>query len=38
MMIYPYGDTTNDGAMQLSFTLPLKAGALAKEAARRLVK
>lgn len=38
MMVYPYGDTTNDGAMQLSFTLPLKAGALAKEAARRLVK
>ena len=38
MMVYPYGDTTNDGAMQLSFTLPLKSGALAKEAAKRLVK
>lgn len=34
--IKPYGDTTNDGAVQLSFTLPLKAGGLAREAARRL--
>jgi beta-lysine 5,6-aminomutase beta subunit len=36
--VFPYGDTTNDGAMQLSFTLPIKAGALAKEAARKLIK
>lgn len=34
--IKPYGDTTNDGAVQLSFTLPVKAGAVAREAARRL--
>ncbi len=38
MMVLPYGDTTDDGAIQLSFTLPLKSGALAKEAAKRLVK
>ena len=36
MLIKPYGDTTNDGAMQLSFTLPAPAGAQAREAARRL--
>jgi len=35
--VFPYGDTTNDGAVQLSFTLPVKTGALAKEAARRLI-
>ncbi len=35
--VYPYGDTTNDGAVQLSFTLPMKSGALAQEAAKRLV-
>jgi len=34
--IKPYGDTTGDGAVQLSFTLPLPAGGLAREAARRL--
>lgn len=34
--IRPYGDTTNDGAMQLSFTLPVKIGARAREAARQL--
>jgi beta-lysine 5,6-aminomutase beta subunit len=32
----PYGDTTNDGAVQLSFTLPIKAGGVAREAARQL--
>lgn len=35
-IIRPYGDTTNDGAIQLSFTLPLKAGGTAREAARQL--
>jgi beta-lysine 5,6-aminomutase beta subunit len=35
-LIKPYGDTTNDGAMQLSFTLPVKAGGRAREAARQL--
>lgn len=34
--IRPYGDTTGDGAVQLSFTLPIQAGALAREAARQL--
>ncbi|MFA6584777.1 MAG: OAM dimerization domain-containing protein [Elusimicrobiaceae bacterium] len=37
MMIKPYGDTLNDGAMQLSFTLPVKCGGKAKEAARLFV-
>jgi len=36
MEIRPYGDTTNDGAMQISFTLPVKAGGIAREAARKL--
>jgi len=31
-----YGDTLNDGAMQLSFTLPVPAGDEAKEAARQI--
>ncbi len=35
-MIKPYGDTTNDGAIQLSFTLPVKAGGVGREAARQL--
>jgi len=34
--IRPYGDSLSDGAMQLSFTLPLPSGPLAKEAALRL--
>jgi beta-lysine 5,6-aminomutase beta subunit len=34
--IKPYGDTTNDGAVQISFTLPVKMGGIAREAARRL--
>jgi beta-lysine 5,6-aminomutase beta subunit len=35
MQIRPYGDTANDGIVQLSFTLPLPLGARAREAARR---
>src|SRR5579884_1568697 len=35
MLIRPYGDTANDGMVQLSFTLPLAMGARAREAARR---
>ncbi len=31
-----YGDTLNDGAVQLSFTLPVPAGDAAREAARQL--
>jgi beta-lysine 5,6-aminomutase beta subunit len=31
-----YGDTINDGAMQISFTLPVPAGDEAKEAARQM--
>ncbi|HWI50841.1 MAG TPA: OAM dimerization domain-containing protein [Symbiobacteriaceae bacterium] len=34
--VKPYGDTTNDGAIQLSFTLPVKGGGVAREAAKRL--
>lgn len=37
MLIKPYGDTLNDGAVQLSFTLPVKAGVLANEAAKTFV-
>jgi beta-lysine 5,6-aminomutase beta subunit len=33
--IRPYGDTANDGVVQLSFTLPLALDARAREAARR---
>jgi beta-lysine 5,6-aminomutase beta subunit len=35
MQIRPYGDTANDGVVQLSFTLPVAMGARALEAARR---
>ncbi len=35
--VMPYGDMPNDGATQLSFTLPVPAGEEAKEAARQLV-
>ena len=35
MQIRPYGDTANDGVVQLSFTLPLPLGSKAQEAARR---
>lgn len=38
MMIKPYGDTLNDGAMQLSFTLPVANCAKANEAALQYVK
>lgn len=34
--IKPYGDTLNDGKMQLSFTLPMEASPEASEAARKL--
>ena len=36
--IRPYGDSLSDGAMQMSFTLPLPTGPLAKEAALRFVR
>jgi beta-lysine 5,6-aminomutase beta subunit len=38
MMIKPYGDTLNDGAVQLSFTLPVKDGGRAREAAKLYVQ
>lgn len=38
MMIRPYGDTMNDGAIQLSFTLPVAHSAKADEAARQYAK
>ncbi len=34
--IRPYGDTKNDGKIQISFTLPLKNDALGEEAAKAL--
>lgn len=36
--VKPYGDTLDDGAVQLSFTLPVPGGEEAKEAARRLAE
>lgn len=36
--IKPYGDTMNDGKVQLSFTLPVPEGAEAIEAAKQLIK
>ena len=36
--VKPYGDTMNDGKTQLSFTLPVPAGAEAAEAAKQLMK
>jgi beta-lysine 5,6-aminomutase beta subunit len=36
-LVRPYGDTQNDGKMQLSFTLPVEWSESADEAARRLV-
>jgi beta-lysine 5,6-aminomutase beta subunit len=38
MLVKPYGDTIDDGAVQLSFTLPVKDSDRAREAARLLVK
>ena len=35
--VKPYGDTMNDGKVQLSFTLPVPAGAEAVEAAKQLM-
>ncbi len=37
-IVKPYGDTLNDGKMQLSFTLPVEPGEKGKEAARLLLK
>jgi beta-lysine 5,6-aminomutase beta subunit len=37
MLVRPYGDTLNDGAVQLSFTLPLPDSPRTREAARLLV-
>ena len=36
--IKPYGDTMNDGKVQMSFTLPIKDDERGEEAARQLVK
>jgi beta-lysine 5,6-aminomutase beta subunit len=36
-IVRPYGDTLDDGKVQLSFTLPLPAGPRAAEAARIMV-
>lgn len=36
--VKPYGDTMNDGSVQLSFTLPIPYGDEANEAARQLLK
>lgn len=36
--VMPYGDSLNDGAVQLSFTLPVPPGAEAREAARQLAE
>ncbi|MEA5006015.1 MAG: OAM dimerization domain-containing protein [Rikenellaceae bacterium] len=36
--VKPYGDTMNDGKVQLSFTLPVPTGAEAIEAAKQLIK
>ena len=37
MLVKPYGDTMNDGAVQLSFTFPAQDSPVAREAARRFV-
>jgi len=37
MLVRPYGDTMDDGAVQLSFTLPISDSPRAREAARLLV-
>ena len=36
-VVRPYGDTLDDGVVQLSFTLPLEWSEAADEAARQLV-
>jgi len=38
LIVKPYGDTLDDGAVQLSFTLPLKESEKTKEAAGQLIK
>ena len=38
MKIKPYGDTLNDGAVQVSFTLPIDLSAKAVQAAKELAK
>lgn len=38
MIVKPYGDTLNDGAVQLSFTLPVPEGTKGREAARQLIE
>jgi len=38
MKIRPYGDTKNDGKVQLSFTLPMASGGIAAEAAKQVAK
>ncbi len=37
-LIRPYGDTLNDGKIQLSFSLPLPCNALGEEAAKNMAK
>ncbi len=37
-LIKPYGDTLNDGIMQLAFTLPVEMGAKARKAAEQYVQ
>ena len=36
-VVRPYGDTLDDGKVQLSFTLPVPDGAKGRDAARKLV-
>ena len=36
-IVKPYGDTMNDGKLQMSFTLPVEWSEAADEAARQLV-
>ncbi|MFM8270033.1 MAG: OAM dimerization domain-containing protein, partial [Pseudomonadota bacterium] len=36
--LLPYGDTTQDGAVQLSFTLPVEPSAKSREAATQMVR
>lgn len=38
MIVRPYGDTLDDGAVQFSFTLPVADGPQGREAARQLVE
>ncbi len=37
-LVKPYGDTLNDGAMQISFTLPVPFGGKAKECAKKYLE